>query len=310
MGEAPFTCIVSHSIGTVLFGEDETLLISVGDGARASHVDAGGLDPECFHADPRLGGNVEEDIGAFRAQSIDTLAGSVLRVDPETGRGLPSNPFYDGDPDSNRSRVWAYGLRQPFRFSVRPGTGSPHPSDGRPGTLYIGEVGWNTWEEVNVARGGENFGWPCWEGPEPQKLYMRASPAHHGCKTQGAPGEPGDATNPGILTPPLIAYTHPGRKPSRTFPEGLPFFEGISVGGGIFLTPPFQGLYVFADLLGWMYAARVDAQDRLVFPQPLIEIVEGGHPGIAFTRHPENGDLVYVAGWVFRATFPASDAGD
>ena len=47
------------------------------------------------------------------------------------------------------------GLRNPFRIGLRPGTS----------TLYIGDVGWNTYEEINVAKGGENFGWPCYEGP-------------------------------------------------------------------------------------------------------------------------------------------------
>ena len=56
-------------------------------------------------------------------------------------------------PASNRSKVWAYGLRNPFRFTDPPRTSEP----------YIGDVGWNTWEEIDTGKGA-NFGWPCYEG--------------------------------------------------------------------------------------------------------------------------------------------------
>ena len=62
------------------------------------------------------------------------------------------NPFWTGDRGENRSKVWAYGLRNPFPFELEPGGGG-----------WIGDVGWNRWEEVNVASRGANFGWPCYE---------------------------------------------------------------------------------------------------------------------------------------------------
>lgn len=70
-----------------------------------------------------------QDIGSLRSQSLDTLGGKVIRIDPETGNGigpdnfptLQPNPFYDAtQPQSPRSRIWLYGLRNPFRFIVRP----------------------------------------------------------------------------------------------------------------------------------------------------------------------------------------------
>ena len=68
-------------------------------------------------------------------------------------------------PASNASRVWVLGLRNPFRWSFVPGTGSTDPAAGDPGLLLLGDVGWSTWEELNLSRtGGENFGWPCYEG--------------------------------------------------------------------------------------------------------------------------------------------------
>ncbi|MGK7893551.1 MAG: PQQ-dependent sugar dehydrogenase [Xenococcus sp. (in: cyanobacteria)] len=123
---------VAHSTGTVEFAPDGALYLSNGDGTSFNV------------ADPR----------AVRVQDLDTLSGKILRVDPLTGAGLADNPFYDGDPNSNRSKVYQYGFRNPFRFSVDPETG----------TVYTGDVGWFTWEEVNVGEPGANFGWPFYEG--------------------------------------------------------------------------------------------------------------------------------------------------
>lgn len=168
---------VSHGIGSLVFGEDGSLLVSVGDGATASDKDTGwqpGQATDNFVARALQEGILAEvnNVGAFRAQQINSLNGKILRIDPETGDGLPSNPFYNkADPRAAESRVWALGLRNPFRFSIRPGTGSPN----HPGTLFIGDVGWQDWEEINVAtEGGLNFGWPLYEGFEEQKWYSNA----------------------------------------------------------------------------------------------------------------------------------------
>jgi len=122
----------THTIGTVAFGRDGALFVGAGDGANFNVVD---------HR-------------ALRSLMLDSLAGKILRIDPATGDGLPDNPYFDSAcPSCNRSKVWARGLRNPFRFAIDPLTGEP----------VIGDVGWNTWEEVNRGRGA-NFGWPCYEG--------------------------------------------------------------------------------------------------------------------------------------------------
>ncbi|RMG57001.1 MAG: PKD domain-containing protein, partial [Bacteroidetes bacterium] len=172
LGESPGTGIPllhkSHGVGTLAFGSDGSLLLSCGDGGSYAGTDVGAGSAGSYDAQGLADGIITpaEDVGAFRSQMVDSHSGKILRIDPETGDGLPSNPFYDpARPRAARSRVWALGLRNPFRFTIRPGTGGHSPEEGDPGTLFIGDVGWAYWEEVNVAdQGGLNFGWPIFEG--------------------------------------------------------------------------------------------------------------------------------------------------
>ncbi|MBE9028497.1 DUF4347 domain-containing protein [filamentous cyanobacterium LEGE 11480] len=133
----------SHSVGSVQFGADGKLYVTIGDGTSYNF------------ADPRT----------VRVQDIDNLSGKMLRIDPDTGNGLADNPFYNvttgspfdtqfnNDPTSNRSKVFNLGLRNPFRFTFDPTTNLP----------VIGDVGWFNWEEINTGA-GKNFGWPAYEG--------------------------------------------------------------------------------------------------------------------------------------------------
>ncbi|BBD66708.1 PA14 domain-containing protein [Nostoc commune NIES-4072] len=122
----------SHSVGSVRFGTDGSLFVSLGDGTSYN-----GIDPR-----------------AIRVQDVNNLSGKILRIDAITGQGLSSNPFYNGDPDSNRSKVYNLGLRNPFRFTIDKNTNTP----------IIGDVGFDSYEEVNIGKPGANFGWPFYEG--------------------------------------------------------------------------------------------------------------------------------------------------
>ena len=168
----------SHGSGSVLFGTDGTLLLSCGDGASYSSADVGSAN-ETYWEQALSDGIIQprENVGAFRAQMVDSLNGKILRLDPASGDGVPSNPFYDpARPHSAKSRVWALGLRNPSRITLQPGTGSTNPADANPGVLYIGDVGWRTWEDLNVCTGpGQNFGWPNFEGLEVQSSYNNAN---------------------------------------------------------------------------------------------------------------------------------------
>lgn len=168
----------SHSTGSLAFGRDGTLMASVGDAASYNYVDVGN-SPDTYDNVAFGEGMMRtaEDVGAMRAQLINCHNGKILRIDPNTGNGVPSNPFYDASsPRAPKSRVWALGLRNPYRMQYKPGTGSTNPADGDPGTFFIGDVGWTAWEELNVCdEPGLNFGWPLFEGLWPNAAYTNAT---------------------------------------------------------------------------------------------------------------------------------------
>jgi len=93
------------------------------------------------------------------------MNGAILRIDPATGDALPDNPLFGGS-DLTDDRIIAYGMRNPFRFTVKPGTDQ----------IWIGDVGWNTWEEIDKLADAndsvvEDFGWPCFEGTPQEPDY-------------------------------------------------------------------------------------------------------------------------------------------
>jgi len=164
----------SHLGGTLVFGRDGTLLLTTGDGASYIGADTGS-NSDSYYQMALSDGIIrpEENVGAFRSQMVNSLSGKLLRFDPNTGDGIPSNPYYDAShPRAPKSRVWALGFRNPFRMSIQPNTGSTNPADGNPGTFLIGDVGFYTWEEIDVvAAAGLNCGWPLFEGESPEPDY-------------------------------------------------------------------------------------------------------------------------------------------
>lgn len=119
----------NHNGGMLLFGPDRHLYIGTGDGGS-------GGDPQ------------------DNAQRLDTLLGKILRVTAD-GAVPPDNPFVKRA--GARGEVWAYGLRNPWRFSF----------DRVTGALWAGDVGQDRWEEIDVIEKGGNYGWRLREGFEP-----------------------------------------------------------------------------------------------------------------------------------------------
>jgi len=166
----------THSIGFLKFAPDGSLFVSNGDGTAYGRVD------------PRT----------YRVQDLDNLSGKILRIDPNTGLGLSDNPFYNGDVASNRSKVYDYGLRNPFRFTISPTTGLP----------VIGDVGWTKWEEINTGR-GKNFGWPHYEGGVGTNLPTGGYADLSQSQTFYTNGTtPGYNSTPSVATPAIYARTH------------------------------------------------------------------------------------------------------
>ncbi len=193
----------SHSIGDLNFGPDGALYISAGDGASFRFVDYGQRGNP--FSDPLNEG------GALRSQDLQTAGdpvtydGTILRVDPLTGEAPTDNPLYGGST-SEDDRIIAYGLRNPFRFTI-------HPQSGE---VYIGDVGWNQWEEINRIQDPvdalvENFGWPCYEGNAPQ-------PGYDGANLQICE----DLYSAGTATPPFYSYVHE----ASSSISGLAFYTG------------------------------------------------------------------------------------
>jgi glucose/arabinose dehydrogenase len=174
----------NHNGGGLAFGPDGYLYIGLGDGGSAG-------DPQ---------GN---------GQSLETLLGKLLRIDVSQpgGVAVPSgNPYANG---GGRPEIWAYGLRNPWRFSFDMGTGD----------LYIADVGQNIWEEIDYlpagSAGGVNFGWSYREAAHP---YAGSPPA-------------------GLtLVDPIYEYDHN---------QGCSVTGGMVYRGQAM--PEWQGIYIFGD---------------------------------------------------------------
>jgi glucose/arabinose dehydrogenase len=224
----------SHSIGTVRFAPDGKMFVGVGDAASP------------VFADPQ----------ALRAQDLNSLAGKILRINPD-GSAPVNNPFYNGT-NSIRSKVWAYGLRNPFRFGL-------HPISGEP---YIGDVGWNSKEEINRGR-GKNFGWPCYEGVAPQPQYQAAFLQ---CRR----------LSQSAVTGPVYEY-------DRTI-------GGTVIGGAFytsFLYPPeYHGNFFFADYVSkWIDRMVLDDNQNILSITTFATGVEGP---VSIEMGPD-GMIYYVA---------------
>ncbi len=158
----------SHAANSINFGPDGALYVSIGDGTSFNRVDT----------------------RAFRVQDVGNLSGKILRINPLTGAGYAINPFANDNLNSNESKVYQLGLRNPFRFSIDP----------RNGKLYVGDVGWTNWEELNAGGAGANYGWPFYEGG--------STGSQHTTQYNATPQAQAFYASGTTVTAPLIALNH------------------------------------------------------------------------------------------------------
>jgi glucose/arabinose dehydrogenase len=240
-----------HSLGALRFAPDGALFVSMGDASTPGDLSATNL----------------------RALDPNTLHGKLLRIDPSNGAGVVGNPFFDpAVPKSARSRVWALGLRNGFRFGLQPVTGIP----------YVGNVGWFTNETIVRAAAGANFGWPCAEGETTRPEYQK----YDVCKNLDYKS----------LTKPLHAYQRQNDKNAAVI--------GGAFNSGRHFPPSMQGDYFFTDFAqGFIRRARLDARGEIVAVVPFAQDTPSP-VDLQFGRDGALYMLSYERGMLFRITYP------
>jgi hypothetical protein len=225
---------MEHYAGQLQFGSDGYLYVGRGDG------------------------NLAGDPGSH-AQNLGELLGKILRLDVDSAEPYaipPTNPLV-GVPGA-REEIWAYGLRNPWRFSF----------DRATSDLYIADVGQFNWEEVNLqpaaSPGGENYGWRRMEGSH--------------CF------EPSEDCNDGSLTLPILEYPHV---------DDNGFFGCAVIGGYSYRGPSFpllDGVYFYGDFcVGKVWGTYRDAEGNLLNPLLLDTAL-----GISSFGEDESGDVYVV----------------
>jgi hypothetical protein len=184
----------NHNAGDMAFGSDGFLYIASGDGGS-------GGDPNNY------------------GQNLNSLLGKMLRIDIDNtsggnNYGIPTdNPFFDDGDENTLDEIWAYGLRNPWRFSF----------DKETGDIWIADVGQGNYEEINLAsstEAGLNYGWRCYEG---NNIFNN-----------------NDCPDADTLTFPIGEYPHLGMGSFKCSITG-----GYRYRGGLFSS--FVGIYFFAD---------------------------------------------------------------
>ena len=178
----------NHNSGAMHFGVDGKLYVAHGENATGSN-----------------------------SQTLANLLGKIIRMNPvpdPTAQIPTDNPFYSTATGKNRL-IWTLGLRNPFTFSIQPGSGR----------VFINDVGQSAWEEINEGQPGRNFGWPTTEGAFSSASFPQ-------------------------FTNPVYSYAHSGTIPSGCAITGGTFYNPSSP----VFPPSYVGKYFFADYCGgWLY---------------------------------------------------------
>ncbi len=202
----------NHNAGALNFGPDGLLYASLGDGGGADDQDG-----QMFFGTPIIGHG-----STGNGRDPANILGTIIRIDPlgtsaANGRyGIPADNPFAGAGDSAVDEIYAFGFRNPFRFSF----------DMLTGGLYLADVGQNDIEEIDIVTAGGNYGWNFKEG----SFFFEPNGFEDGFVTKVDPGVP-----PGLIDP-IAEYDHD---------------EGIAVVGGFVYRgiriPALEERYVFGD---------------------------------------------------------------
>jgi len=228
----------SHAIGTVRADEDGTLWFGSGDASSWDRVDP----------------------TALRTYDERSFAGKLMHVSRE-GRGLPGHPFCPNETDLTKvcTKLYAKGFRNPFRFQLRPSAGP-----------LVGDVGWASIEEVDLAKPGRNYGWPCFEGTGWTSGYQELDD----CAAQFEIGPPANE-------PPAHEYAHVGNAAIVAGPR----YEAARY------PAMYRDAWFFGDYaMGLIWSMTIDEHGVASEPRQF----GSGFDGVSLERAP-NGDLVYVS---------------
>ena len=140
--------VTANANGTKMVSGSEKLIFRL-DNQSADQHHGGALD---FGKDGKLYIVTGDNQTPPKAQQLNNLFGKMLRINKD-GTIPTDNPFYTTASGNNRA-IWAFGLRNPFKFAVQPGTD----------TIFINDPGEDSWEEINEGAAGANYGWPVHEG--------------------------------------------------------------------------------------------------------------------------------------------------
>ena len=254
--ESPPAVKLGHIAGTLRFAPDGALFTSMGDGVNQFQV-------------------------SEQPQNLDSLNGKILRMD-RNGSGLPDNPFFDpAHPRSARSRVWAFGLREPFRFAIHPRTGIP----------YVGNVGFHHYESLVRAAPGANFGWPCIDGVGPHRR-ARFIPI---CRT----------LDTAAIEHHDVIYPHL---------HGKAAVIGGDFNFGDALPADTRGDFFFGDYIrGWVRRAELGSDGRIVRVLPVLKNVgnivdmQFGPDGSLYVLSYGGGSLLRITASSAAAAAPSPD---
>ncbi len=269
----------NHNGGTLRFGPDGKLYVSLGD-----------------------------DADRCDAQDLTLLKGKILRINVEGVTGTfdaasdrvsldPGNNPFSGDANLDKRLIWAYGLRNPFRFSIDPASGR----------IYVGDVGAGTREEASEgsppaedggAASADNFAWPYYEGMH-------------------APANPNCGITPPPNHPPIFEYDHSGQGALSVM--GGPVYRGNpypnNISGDVSFPLSFEGVYFASDYyVGFLRARRWDSGTSTwvqitggVTADDFATALSGGSSD--WTVGPD-GALYYVSQWtnsVRKIAYTAAD---